>query len=167
MTHLMQSHAVGQDYLRKRSWIIELSTIEVSMVMHMSRHQKGYGVRREGKMGGGIRERAKETSVPFPLLSFSPPPVPPLICAWHAGYWQSQVQWNHRCISCAFPCMRLSLCQPSLRVHHNDTNRKHTPFFCACAYTCVIRLCQPYAVMETEREENTTCTWSMTRAVNV
>lgn len=108
MTHLMQSHAVGQDYLRKRSWIIELSTIEVSMVMHMSRHQKGYGVRREGKMGGGIRERAKETSVPFPLLSFSPPPVPPLICAWHAGYWQSQVQWNHRCISCAFPCMRLS-----------------------------------------------------------
>ena len=47
------------------------------MVMHMSRHQKGYGVRREGKMGGGgIRERAKETSVPFPLLSFSPPPCP-------------------------------------------------------------------------------------------
>ena len=45
------------------------------MVMHMNRHQKGYGVRRKGKMGGGIRERAKETSVPFPLLSFSPPPL--------------------------------------------------------------------------------------------
>ena len=168
MTHLMQSHTVGQDYLRKRSWIIELSTIEVSMVMHMSRHQKGYGVRREGKMGGGLEREQKKPLFLFPFYPFLPPPsVPPLICAWHAGYWQSQVQWNHRCISCAFPCMRLSLCQPSLRVHHNDTNRKHTPFFCACAYTYVIRLCQPYAVMETEREENTTCTWSMTRAVNV
>ena len=78
----------------------------------------------------GIRERAKETSVPFPLLSFSPPPpAPPLICACHAGYWQSQVQWNHRCISCAFPCMRLSLCQPSLHIHHNDTNRSTLHFF--------------------------------------
>lgn len=78
----------------------------------------------------GIRERAKETSVPFPLLSFSPlPPVPPLICAWHAGYWQSQVQWHHRCISCAFPCMQLSLCQRSLRVHRDDTNRSTLHFF--------------------------------------
>ena len=77
----------------------------------------------------GIRERAKETSFPFPLLSFPPPPAPPLICACHAGYWQSQVQWNYRCISCAFPCMRLSLCQPSLRIHHNDTNRSTLHFF--------------------------------------
>ena len=46
------------------------------MVMHMSRHQKGYGVRREGKMGGGGLEREqKKPLFLFPFYPFLPPPL--------------------------------------------------------------------------------------------
>ena len=82
-----------------------------------------------------IRERAKETSVPFLLLFFSPPP--PLICACHVGYWQSQVQWKHRCISCAFPCMRLMLMSAQFARTSRWHKEKHIPFFlCLRLYLC-------------------------------
>ena len=49
------------------------------MVMHMSRHQKGYGVRREGKMGGGGLEREqKKPLFLFPFYPFLPPLSLPL-----------------------------------------------------------------------------------------
>ena len=98
------------------------------MVMHMSRRQRGRGSGGREKMRG-IRERAKETSVPFPLLFFSPPLPLPLFVPAMQAIDQRQVQWNYRCISCAFPCMWLMFMSPSLRVHRNDTSRSTFHFF--------------------------------------